>query len=273
LQGSGDSAKRDTRWQSSVSSISLDFHRFSPIFTDFHHSESAPAPRTHQQSGGCIFLHILHINFLMTYIAYNCIFFAYFLHICIAELKSDAMHISAYLLHISCIFFAYFCIFLHISSLHIYAYTMHMSAYLMHIYAYFMHISCIYYAYYMHILCICLHILCIFVHILCIFCAYCMHIFCIFIAYLMHICAYDGIFDAYLMHICCIFVAYVLHIYCIFYAYLCIFLHIYAYVCICVQRLCIIPQARYSCHCWKSSRGLWANAERQTPIFPKIVLN
>ena len=59
---------------------------------------------SHQQSGECIFLHMLHIIFMLTYFA---IFFAYFVHRnayeCIGEILMGSLHI-----------FAYFCIFLHI---------------------------------------------------------------------------------------------------------------------------------------------------------------
>lgn len=55
-------------------------------------------------SGECIFLHILHVDFMPTYFAYFCIFFTYF---CIFFLKIYIRGVNSY--------FCIFCIFLHIS--------------------------------------------------------------------------------------------------------------------------------------------------------------
>ena len=85
----------------------------------------------HQQSGEWIFLHILHMTLMLTYLAYFvhilCIFCAYK---CTGD-KPWGL----------CIFFAYLCIFnLHIMAYlpwYIFKYILHIWAYKTHIYAYF----------------------------------------------------------------------------------------------------------------------------------------
>ena len=68
------------------------------------HCQQGPPADHHQQSGECIFLHILHITFMLTYLAYFCIFCAYK---CIWMHRRNTYGVTAYF----CIFCAYLCIF------------------------------------------------------------------------------------------------------------------------------------------------------------------
>ena len=139
-------------------------HNQTYIFQQLTEDPLSPESPLHQQSGTCIFLHMLHINFMLTYLAYFCLFCAYE---CIWMQRRNpygSLHIFAYL----CIFYAYLCIFK-------FAYN---GIIFMHVwFCIFVHI----YAY------LCIWFFCIYVHIyayLCIFMLI-MHVYCIFLVCLI----------------------------------------------------------------------------------------
>ena len=79
-------------------------------------------------------VHIMHINFMLTFLHINADFFAYFASICNWDKLMGQMHMFAYILHICAyLFFAYFCIFM---LMHILACNAYQDIYLA-FYAYF----------------------------------------------------------------------------------------------------------------------------------------
>ena len=110
----------------------------------------------HQQCGECILLHILNMNFMLTYLSHFCIFFCIFLYV---NAKETYLWANAYLLHI-CLLLHICCIFLHNLictgiHLHIWVYYTYNSYYAYFIFAYYwcyLHISAAYF-WYLHVGC------------------------------------------------------------------------------------------------------------------------
>ena len=171
------------------------------------------------QSGECIFLHMLHTTFMLTYLAYFCIFCAYK---CIWMHMRNTYRVTAYfcvfvqIICYWCIFkfkfaqwhiypYAYSgiqCIFVHIKNLFMHILEMHIFAYLVfHIYAYFLHIYV-----YGNFASMCIFCVCIFWYVFLVMHMYCIFLICLFVhvpAYLvLHIAAYFLTISAHLnLHI------------------------------------------------------------------------